>query len=196
MTRKEILLFQLREIRNELADALTGLDQAALTAQPAAGHNTIGWLVCHCLANWDYFLHQPQTDRSLLAGGRHGALAAYTRLEPARQAEAPDFRDLAAAADEVLGTCVDLIERLDEEALDRPAPFWRRQHYESVAGNCVRVVNHGNAHLREIWLLRGLLDLVEPWPSQTLLSTGDAERSRFYVPDRATVLARRTIAGR
>ncbi len=67
MTRKEILLFQLQEIRNEFADALADLTQEQLTAKPIGNHNPIGWIVCHCFNNFDFFIHQGQIDRSLTA---------------------------------------------------------------------------------------------------------------------------------
>ena len=55
MTRKEIILFQLKEIRNEFADALANLDQEKLAKKHIGDHNPIGWIVCHCLNNFNFF---------------------------------------------------------------------------------------------------------------------------------------------
>ena len=85
-----------------------------------------------------------------------------------------------------------MIEALDEEAFDKLAPHWHHQNFESTAGNCVRVINHSNAHLRQIWLLRGAFGDRNHWPIQTLYKKPNEERGRFYVPDRETILGDRS----
>jgi hypothetical protein len=194
MQRKEILVFQLREIRNEFADALQGLDPEALVARPIASFpNPIAWIVCHCLRNYDFFLHRGQTGDSLLEGDEDLArLGAYAEQAPGPDNPPPDdLSDLAAATDRVFGTCAELIAALDETALGEAAPHWRHDRFESTAGNCVRVINHSNAHLRQIWLIRGALGEIAQWPVQTLYKRSDSEGAAFYVPDRGTVLSDR-----
>jgi len=199
MTRKEILTFQLWEIRNEFANALADLTQSQLAARPIKGRNPIGWIVCHCLHNFDFFIYRQQIDKSLMTrDGKYGQLAVYGWDPPTEGNPAPDLDGLASAVDEVFGACIELIEALDEGAFDSPAPYWhheneeiRERDFESVAGNCVRVINHSNAHLRQIWMLRGALGDSEHWPYQTLYKKSNEERGRFYVPDREKILADR-----
>jgi uncharacterized damage-inducible protein DinB len=192
MTRKEILIFQLREARNEFLDALADLTQEQLTARPIEGRNPIGWIVCHCLHNFNFFIHQRQTNRSLMtADGEYGRFAKYGWDPPTEQNPPPDFTGLSDAVGEVFGVCIELIEALDEEVLSNLSPYWHHKNFESTSGNCVRVINHSNTHLRQIWLLRGALGDKDHWPVQTLYKKPDEERGRFYVPDRETILADR-----
>ncbi len=81
-----------------------------------------------------------------------------------------------------------MIESLDEEALSNLSPYWHHENFESTAGNCVRVINHSNAHLRQIWMIRGALGDRGHWPVQTLYKKPNEERGRFHVPDRETIL--------
>ena len=192
MTRKEILVFQLREIRNEFLDALADLTQEQLTATPIEGRNPIGWIACHCLHNFDFFIHQRQTNTSLMTtDGKYGQLAKYGWSLPNEDNPPPDFAGLSNAVDEVFGACIELIEALDEEALSKLSPYWHHKNFESTAGNCVRVINHSNAHLRQIWLLRGAMGDKDHWPGQTLYKKSNEERGKFYVPDREEILADR-----
>jgi hypothetical protein len=64
MTRKEIILFQLNEIRNEFADALADLTQEQLVKQHIEGRNPIGWIAVHCLDNFNFFIHLCQTGHN------------------------------------------------------------------------------------------------------------------------------------
>jgi len=190
MTRKEILIFQLREARNEFLNALDDLTQEQLVARPIPERNNIGWIVCHCLHNFDFFLQQRQTNKSLMTkDGKYGKLAVYGWKPPAEDNPPPDFTGLSSALDEVFGACIDIIAGLEEEALDNLPPYWHHKNFESTAGNCVRVINHSNTHLRQIWLLRGVLGDKDHWPGQTLYKKSNEERGKFYMPDREKILA-------
>lgn len=192
MTRKEILLFQLREIRNEFADALADLTHEQMIADPLEGRNPIGWIVCHCINNFDFFLYQRQLNKSLVnASDERKKFARYASNAPNQENSPPDLTDLPDAFDKVCETCIEVIESLDEEALNNLSPYWHHENFESTSGNCVRVINHSNAHLRQIWMIRGTLGHKDHWPVQTLYKKPNEERGRFYVPDRETILANR-----
>ena len=197
MKRKEILVYQLREMRNEFADALDGLTEEQLAATPIEGENPIGWLACHCLRNVDHFIHQRQLGKTLLSpDGGCGAWATYASSMPGNGNPPPDFIGLAEALDEVVAICAGLIDCLDEQALDLPAPYGHHRAFESTAGNCIRVINHSNAHLRQIWMLLGAMGALDRWPVQTLYKLSDEDRGRFYVPNRKTILADRATRRR
>ena len=192
MTRKEILLFQLREIRNEFADALADLAQEQLTAQPIGEHNPIGWIVSHCISNFNFFIRERQTNRSVVADYEEfGKFAEYARRPPTEENPPPDLTGVARAFDKVCEICIELIESLDEEALNNLPPYWHHERFESTTGNCVRVINHSNANLRQIWMIRGALGDKAHWPVQTLYKKSNEERGRFYVPDRGKILGDR-----
>jgi hypothetical protein len=192
MTQKEILVLQMREIRNEFTDALADLTQEQLAKKHIGDHNPIGWIACHCLNNFNFFIHYCQTKSSILSdGGVYEKLGAYGHEAPTEDNLPPDLSDLPDVVNKVFGVCIELIEALDEEDFDKPALYWHHEHYESVAGNCVRVINHSNAHLRQIWMLRGAFGDNEHWPLQTLYKKPNEEQGNFYVPDRETILANR-----
>ncbi len=184
MTRKEILVFQLRECRNEIANALDGLTAEQFAEQALPGRNHVGWIVCHCMNNFDFFLHQRQTGESMLGGARYEPFAAHGRTPPGDDNPAPDFTDLTRAADEVFRACIEVIAGLLDDAFGEKPPYWHHETFESTAGTCVRVINHSNAHLRQIWLLRGVMDAPDPWPVQTLVKDQSRARMPFVVPPR------------
>lgn len=190
MQRRDILIFQLREIVNEFADALAGLTQEQWIARPLPGQNPIAWIACHCINNVHHFVYRPQTGRSLLGeGGPYAEYASYA-TKPPRDADLPDFAGVPAALTAVFTAAITTIEHLDDAALDEPAPHWYGQFYETSAGNCLRVINHSNTHLRDIWMLHGAMGDREHFPIQTLYSSAE-HRGAFFVPDRATILADR-----
>lgn len=183
MTRKEILLCQLGECRNEFANALDGLTPEQLAAQPIPGKNSVGWIVAHCMRNFDFFLIELQTGHSRLDTAAP-EIKRWQSDPPGEDNPPPDLANLARQADEQFSAAVELVERLDEDAFSRPAPAWRHELYETTAGNCVRVINHSNAHMRQIWLLRGLMEADKPWPTQTLVKDESREDMPFIVPKR------------
>jgi len=187
MTRKDIILFQLKEIRNEFADALADLDQEKFAKKHIGDHNPIGWIVCHCLNNFNFFIHFCQTKKSILEG-KYEEFSKYASKPPNEDNPPPNFTDLTDAVNYVFGACTELIEAVDEDDFDKPAPYWHHKNFESVVGNCIRVINHSNAHLRQIWMLRGAFGDKDHWAVQTLYKD---DQGKFYVPDRETILANR-----
>lgn len=188
MTRKEILLFQIRECRNELLNAIAGLSQEQLAARPMEGRRPTGWIVCHCLWSADFFLHNNLAGAHLLgAGSAWPALAAYGKQYITPDEPAPDFSLLPEMIREVLNKCAGLVEELGEPALDRPGPHWHwpNNRFESVSGNCLRIVNHVNSHARQIWMLRGLMGVKSHYPEQTLCKDPSQTEDGFHVPDPA-----------
>ncbi|HUW55854.1 MAG TPA: DinB family protein [Planctomycetota bacterium] len=183
MTRKEILLFQLREIRNELAHALEGLTSGQLAAVPVEGcRNPIGWMVCHCMRGLDFFIHGTLTGVNHMDGdAKFAPLQSYADKAPGPENPAPDLSGLAEACDDLWAACIACVEAVDEDDLDRPGPHWSGRGTETVAGNCVRMINHHNAHLRAVWMLRGAMGGAEHYPHQRLAKRPDGA---FRVPDR------------
>lgn len=192
MERKEILLFLLGEARNEFANSLEDLEPQHLTARPVEDQNPIGWIVCHCMRNAERFLHRVHTGERLLAGDdRLLAYDRYAESPPGTENTPPDLSRAITDLDAIYAAGIETVRSLSEGALDRPGPHWARPEPESAAENCVRVINHSAAHVREVWLLRWAMGLRDHWPHQTLHKRPEAEGGGFYVPDRAAILARR-----
>ena len=115
-------------------------------------------------------------------GSAYGNLGDYGSGTLSDDQLSADFTGLPGAADEVFSICIEMIGALSEDAFHERPPHWHHTNFESVAGNCIRVINHSNAHLRQIWTIRGALNDLEHWPRQTLVKRPDDERGRFYKP--------------
>ena len=183
MTRKEVLLFMLREIRNEMSIALDGLSPADYAALPVEGkRNPVGWIVCHCMRGLDFFLHLTLTGRRCMDGKeKFAAFVRYADKAPGPENPPPDCTTLAGTCHELWTACIEQVEALDDNAFDRPGPHWSGRGTETVAGNCVRMINHHNAHLRAIWMIRGALGETDHYPRQNL---GKRDDGTLYVPEK------------
>jgi hypothetical protein len=185
MRLQDVLRFLLEEARNEFANALEGLRPEHLVATPVAGQNPIGWIVCHCMGNAQRFLLDPHGGPDAMGAlPRGGEYAAYVSRPPGANNPPPDLSTAIADLDAVLAAGIARIAALGEEDLSRPGPHWSRPEAETAAENCLRVVNHANAHIREIWLLRWEQGAREHWPHQTLRKRPAAEGGGFFVPPR------------
>jgi hypothetical protein len=190
MTRKRILLFQLSELRNEMADALADLTAEQLVAVTPPGHRSVGWIACHCMHNWTHFIEKMLAARSRLWDTKPEC-DRYAWTPPEQFGPPPDFSAAAETVDLVCRTCIERVEGVDDAAFDAAAANWDHQNYETFGGNCVRVINHTNAHLRQIWMLRGAMGDTGHFPTQTLYKRPNENQGVFYIPDRETVLADR-----
>ncbi|NUP27680.1 MAG: DUF664 domain-containing protein [Nocardia sp.] len=68
MNSAEILTDAFDRIREEVHDAVDGLDEAALTTRPAPAANTIAWLVWHLTRVQDEHLAELEATESLWTG--------------------------------------------------------------------------------------------------------------------------------
>lgn len=57
MTLKQVILHQLYEMQREMAAAIRGLSPEQLQTRLPGKNNHIAWIVQHCCANVDIWLH-------------------------------------------------------------------------------------------------------------------------------------------
>lgn len=150
-----------------LEEAVYDLSDAQLAAFPIEGRNNIAWIACHCLDNLDVYGVAFQTgQRVLTEDPRWGQWDAAPGTRP-------------APGDDFCGVCdlMELLERVCEAAQSALAGASEDDLATRVTWNgaeqmrsdsLVRTICHTNAHVRQIWLLRGALGLVDgaSWPRQ------------------------------
>ena len=162
MTLKQYILHQLREIRREMLTALEGLSEEELVAHEPEGRSPIAWIVEHCCANVDFFLHRGITGRFCVEHDRR--FLAWPIIEPQPGDSYPPPEELAARWTRVMDASLEALESLPEEGLQEPSKSSRPP--EPLVESCLRVINHHSSHLRQIWCLLGWRRTATKWPEQ------------------------------
>ena len=160
MTLKQYLLHQLREIRREMLVAIEGLSAEDLTSHEPGGHSPIAWIVQHCVLNVDYFIHRAVTERLCLHHDRQ--FLTWPLIEPQPGDEYPPLGELVERWTTVLNASLAALESIPEERLQEPSPTVT----EPLVESCLRVTNHQNNHLRQIWCILGRRHVDSRFPDQ------------------------------
>ena len=155
-----------------LDDAMTALEEAThdladdeARAFPVPGHSNIAWIVMHCLDNLDEHAVGAQTGKRLYAPEERWDL---WQCKPEDRPKPGDPFPAVAEMLERLGhirdAAVAAIEKADEKALAQPMGPPGKVRADWL----MRTICHTNAHVRQIWLLRGALGLADGkgWPQQ------------------------------
>ena len=149
MTLREYILHQLREAKREMLVAIEGLASEDLTSHEPCGHWPIAWIVQHCCGNVDGFLHRAVTGQPVLE--HEDRYRKRPLAEPQPGDTYPELSELAARWTTLWDAVLPLMETLDEEAFQS-----QPEHgVEPLVESCLRVINHTNVHLRNIWTILG-----------------------------------------
>ena len=170
MTLKQYIPHQLREMQREMATAIRGLSPEHLQTCLPGKKNHIAWIVQHCCANVDIWLCRPTTGDFAI---EHTDRFISWPVSPPEDGEQfPNAEILLDRWTCVTDTGIAVIASLDETQLSKPGQAFAK---EPVVQSCLRVLNHQNAHLRQIWTMLGDFGLSDThWPSQgTWLADGD-----------------------
>ena len=149
MTLKEYILHQLREARREMLVALEGLTPEDLTSFEPCGHWPIAWIVQHCCGNIDGFLHRAVTGRPVLE--HEDRYRKRPLAEPQPGDAYPELPELVERWTSVWDAVLALMEVLGEQELQAQS----EHAVEPLVQSCLRVINHTNTHLRNIWTILG-----------------------------------------
>ena len=155
-----------------LDDAMTALEEAFydLTDEqarrfPIPGRNNVAWIVMHCLDNLDGNAVGAQTGTRLYQPElRWDLWQCKTEERPKPGDVFPTVADMLQRLRRIREAAVAAIDRTDEKSLSLPlGPPGRVK-----ADWYMRTICHTNAHVRQIWLLRGVLGLTDgsSWPQQ------------------------------
>ncbi len=162
MTLTEYILHQLREIQREMLLAIGSLSEEDLTWLGAGEQGPIAWIVQHCCVNVDFFIHKGITGEVCLE--HEPRFLAWPLPERKPDDEYPPLRELIERWTKLLDASVQALEDLPEERLQEPNRSSNPS--EPLVESCLRVINHQNAHLRQIWCILGKRRVDEKWPVQ------------------------------
>jgi uncharacterized damage-inducible protein DinB len=159
---KRVILHQLREMQREMALAISGLSSEHLEARLPGRRNSIAWIVQHCCANVDIWLHRSTMGEFAI---QHTDRFITWPVSPPEEGESfPDANTLLDRWARATEAGISAIASLDDSQLLVPGQALGK---EAMVQSCLRVLNHQNAHLRQIWMMLGSLGLSDAhWPSQ------------------------------
>jgi DinB superfamily len=155
---KTYIVFQLKEIRQELLEVLTDLDDKTLKMYSLSGHWPIAWHLQHCCFNIDKWLYSNITGSYLL---EHNEI--FNIWPPVK----PDEDFIYYSNSEIRENIISLfnnILKLIENFIDNDfCKMYNKK--EELSVSCLRVINHSNLHLRNIWCIIGEVNL-NKWSEQ------------------------------
>lgn len=170
-TFKTALAAALDEALMAIEEALTGLTDEQAWARPLKTRNSIGAIAMHVQDNLDTYACHFQTGRPALVRDDRfdlwrlpdGVLADQQGDVPTVATMLQRLRDLRAEVERGLETATN-----DSLLGPRSAEAWWREGDRNAADAYVRTILHTASHVRQIWLLRGLLGLTDAdgWPEQ------------------------------
>lgn len=162
---KRFILHQFAEMRREVLIAIEGLSEEDLLAHEPHGRSPIAWIVEHCCSNVDRFI--VSAVRGAWALEHDPRFVTWPMPEPQPGDEYRPLAEMIERWQTVCDAAIDVIEGLDERALQEPGPAaGDGPRREPLVESCLRVINHQNAHLRQIWCIIGWLHIDAKYPEQ------------------------------
>lgn len=164
---KESLYVGLDEVLTALEESLSGLTDEQACAFPLPGRNNVAWIAMHCLSSLDDFAVAAQTGARLRPRDQRWVLWQCAPDQRPKAGDAfPAVADMLSYLQAVRSAAIPALEALDEPALTRSEPGWSGPY--THADLLTRAVVHTTAHVRQIWLLRGVLGALAggAWPHQ------------------------------
>lgn len=170
----------LSAIRIGMSESLTALRESfydlsdeQVWAFPLKGRNNIAWIVMHSLMNLDMYGHYTPRYSVYAGEGDHRTWAIDWRRyndqfqmgnRPKPGDAFPSVREMLDTHGKVQTQIEEVLGALTSELLRRPIKDW----WVSGSDSYMRTIWHTAAHVRQVWLLRGLLGWQEgqSWPHQ------------------------------
>jgi hypothetical protein len=165
---KDSLSITLDEAMTALEESFRDLTDDQLQRFPISGRNNIAWIVMHCLSHLSEYAGFIQTGQRDIPYERRWYLWQCSPEERPKPGDAFPSRDqMLGLLERVHATAEAGLEAATEEDLHtrRFAEHWWKR---TAADAYLRTVCHTQAHVRQIWLLRGALGLTDgrSWPQQ------------------------------
>jgi DinB superfamily len=162
MTLKQYVLHQLREMKREVLESVSGLAPEEWTSHEPGDHSPIAWILQHCCANTDFFIHCGLTGD--MAIDHDVRVLSGPRTDPEPGDPYPSGEELCERWAKVCDASIAALEEGSEECLQKPSRSM--ENPEPLVESCLRVINHQNAHIRQIWCFRGLRGREDKYPQQ------------------------------
>ncbi|MFP4105416.1 MAG: DinB family protein [Phycisphaerae bacterium] len=171
---KQTIRIGLDECTAALEECLQNLKPEHLwQARPIDGRHNIGSMAMHCLENLSEYGLRVQGAEGVVESAdwydvwKHGPKELLLRQ---RERNLPEGGELMESVRQTRRRALDHLESLSEDDLRKPADTeWFRDYPDRTRADAyIRTTMHTQAHVRQIWLLRGKLDMTDRhgWPDQ------------------------------
>jgi hypothetical protein len=151
-----------------LEEGIFDLNDEQMQTFPIPGHTCIAWIAMHSLLNLDRYANEFQTGQQAFEHEYRWDLRdSKPEDEPKPGDDFPSQKDIMATLVAVRNAIMPAIASATPTDLDgkRMAPDrWARTSADAY----MRTIWHTAGHVREIWLMRGALQLIDgkSWPMQ------------------------------
>ena len=166
-TLAESIHIALDEMFKALETSIAGLSDAQIWSHPIEGRHSIGTIVLHVLGNIDrhacrfqvgtFALDPDQHDRFSVVGR---PIEDYTDLT-----DVPGVQDIRSQLQTLKAAALQTLDGVTDSDLYSPRygeqTYWWKQRGRMSIDAYHRVVWHANAHIRQIWCLRGAMGAVD-----------------------------------
>ena len=171
MDLKKAMLMGLDECHIALREAYSGLSDDEFWRFPLEGHNNIVTLAMHVLQQQDGFNGILQQKRGIKARFDWHFMKHEERFElwglpkeklPKPGDSFPTVAEVSKIHDELHKNIIANIEAFAEkDFISEGVGQWPR-----LCDPFFRAVYHANAHIRQVWFLRGVMNVQTTWPVQ------------------------------
>ena len=168
---KHAIAIGLDEAMTALEEAFYDLTDEQVASFPLPDRHNITTMVMHCLKNLDEYGLHCQTGESVIAYEERFDMWSHPpqELHPL-QKDLPTVREMVARLHALRDAIVEALDAATEEDLRRPRDVtdWYAQWGRVSADAYMRTIMHTMAHVRQIWMLRGVMGLTDRdgWPVQ------------------------------
>ena len=169
---KGAILIGVDECTTALEEALQNLTDEQVWSYPLPGRHNIGTIVMHCLENLNGNALWNQVGKSLLDDDERFDMWSHSADElRSLQQNLPGVRQMVEWLRALRAAISEGLETATEEDLRGPraGSDWYAHHPgRTRADACLRTTMHTMAHIRQVWMLRGVMGLTdkEGWPEQ------------------------------
>jgi hypothetical protein len=159
-----------------LAESFAGLTDEQFNAWPIEGRNCIATIVGHCIQALDLWAVETQGRTLTYPESTHFNIhkCPIDQVRQLYETHGPHLNvaDATKQAEQVRLAALEHLATIDPADLLRPTPdcWWFEENPNRVRSDAYwRAIHHNNAHVRQIWALRGIMGLVDAdqqWPRQ------------------------------
>jgi len=163
----EIINIALDEMFQALETSIAGLSDDQLWSHPIEGRHSIGTIVLHVLGNIDWHACYFQVGSFALDREQHDRFGVYGRpIEDYTDlTDVPGIQDTRAQLQTLKSAVFETLDGVTDRDLYSPRyggnTYWWKEHERLSIDAYHRVVWHANAHIRQIWCLRGAMGEVD-----------------------------------
>lgn len=170
---KEAMEIGLDEAFASLEESIYDLNDAQIISLPIPNRNNIVWIAMHCLFNLDNFAYGCHTMDAFNVWaerwkGWEGPRWSNGSPLPKEGDTFPSQKEVMNILRTVRGSVMTMISEADNGFLHEEPLGAGKKQKKRKADFYIRTIHHTMAHVRQIWLLRGALGLVDgkSWPRQ------------------------------